>query len=250
MKPIALQLYTVREAAAKDFPATLRRVAEIGYKGVETAGYHGYEPGEVARMVKDLGMEIPSCHAALPTPENANQVVEDLTALGSKRVIGGFGPDQLRTVLMCKQAAETVSRGAELLKPHGLTCGMHNHWWEFHTVDGRLVYDILMQEAPDMFSELDVYWCAYGKADPVVVTGRYKSRIPLLHVKDGSLAENAPHLAVGSGVLDIPAIIAAADPNVLQWLVVELDDYAGDMWEAVEESYRYLVQNGLGEGNR
>ncbi len=58
------------------------------------------------------------------------------------------------------------------------------------------------------------------------------------------------HTAVGSGKLDMPAIIGAADPSVLEWLVVELDNCDTDMLQAVKQSYRYLVSSGLAAGNR
>ena len=56
--------------------------------------------------------------------------------------------------------------------------------------------------------------------------------------------------AVGSGKVDIKAAIAAADPNVLQWLIVELDRCDTDMWAAVSQSYTYLTQNNLAAGNK
>jgi len=165
-------------------------------------------------------------------------------------VISGFGPDQFKTIDGCKEAAARFQAAADLLKPHGMAFGIHNHWWEFFTVDGRFVYDIIMAEAPDIFGELDVYWCAYGKADPVEFTRKYRSRLPLLHIKDGPLDEGAPHTAVGKGKLDMAAIIGAADPTVLDWLVVELDHCATDMMQAVRESYAYLTSKGLASGNK
>jgi sugar phosphate isomerase/epimerase len=250
LKPIALQLYTVRESAARDFPGTIRRVADIGYKGVEFAGLQGHDAKEITQLVKDLGLEVCSSHAGVVTAETVQKVVDTERTLGNTRVIGGFGANQFTTMDGCEEAIEKFNQAAELLKPHGMTFGIHNHWGEFYTVDGRCVYDLLMEGAPDVFGELDVYWAAYGKADPVEIINRYKSRFPLLHIKDGSLEENAPHLAVGSGALDMPAIIGAADMNVLQWLIVELDHYAGDMWEAVQSSYDYLTSKGLAVGNR
>ncbi len=112
------------------------------------------------------------------------------------------------------------------------------------------VYDILLAEAPGIFSELDVYWCAYAKANPVEIVSKYKSRLPFLHIKDGTLKEGEAHTAVGAGALDMPGIIGAADPNVLKWLIVELDSCATDMLTAVKESYTYLTSKGLAEGNK
>ncbi len=251
MKPIGIQLYSVRDEAAKDFPATLKKIAEIGYKGVEMAGWHGHDPKEIAKLISDLGMQICSAHGPLPTPENVNQVAEAELAVGNKTLISGFGPEAFQTVDDCKKNAELFQQAAELLKPFGMRFGIHNHWWEFHTVDGQRVYDIIMSEAKDAFSELDVYWTAYGKANPVEVISQYKSRIPYLHIKDGKLIEGEQvHTAVGDGKLDMPAIISAADPNVLEWLVVELDASYGDMMEDVRKSYEYLTSNGLAQGNK
>ena len=250
MKPIALQLYTLREAAKEDFPGVLRAVAEIGYKGVEFAGLQGHDPREIAKLINDLGLEVSSSHTPFPTPENVQQLVDTELALGNRRLISGLGPDDFKTVDAAKQAAAKFSQAAELLKPHGMTFGVHNHEWEFITADGRLAFDVLMEEAPDIFSELDVYWCAYGKSDPVKVVERHKSRMPLLHIKDGMLQDRTAQVAVGSGLLDMPAIIRAADPSVLEWLIVELDHCTTDMLEAVRESYTYLTTSGLAEGNK
>lgn len=251
MKPISIQLYTVREAAAQDFPGTLRKIADIGYKGIEYAGLHGHDPKEIAKLVSDLGMKASSSHAGLPTPESVGAIVETEAVLGNTRIISGFGPDAFKTVDAVKEAAAKFNKATELVKPHGMTFGMHNHWWEFDTIDGKYIYDILLAEAPDMFSELDVYWCAFGHADPVAVVSKNKSRLPLLHIKDGMLEEGKHvHTAVGSGKLDMPAIVGAADPNVLKWLIVELDACETDMMEAVRKSYEYLTSSGLGEGNK
>mgnify|MGYP003766252257 CR=1 FL=1 len=254
MKPIAIQLYTLRPdvypEGKDDFPGVLRTVAEIGYKGVEFAGLHGHSAGEIRAILDDLGLKACSSHAGVPTPETVRQIVDTESVLGNTRVIGGFGPDQFKTVDACKAAAAKFQQASELLKPYGMTFGFHNHWWEFDTVDGKRVYDILMAEAPDIFSELDVYWAAWGKANPAEVIAEYKSRLPFLHIKDGMLEQSHPHVAVGSGKLDFPAIIGAADPNVLEWLVVELDAYDGPMLEAVKQSYKYLTESGLAAGNK
>jgi sugar phosphate isomerase/epimerase len=254
LKPVALQLYSLREQVypgGADLPGVLKTVAEIGYKGVEFAGLHDDDPKEIAKLLRDLGLQACSSHTALPTAENVREIADTQLTLGSKHAISGFGPDDVKTVDGCKQVAAKFAKAAELLKPYGMTYGFHNHWWEFDTVEGRYAYDILMEEAGEAFSELDVYWCAFGKADPVKVVGKYKSRLPLLHIKDGMLIEGQHvHTAVGSGKLDMPAIIGAADPNVLEWLIVELDNCETDMLEAVRQSCKYLTSTGLGSGTK
>ncbi|MCL6519482.1 MAG: sugar phosphate isomerase/epimerase [Armatimonadetes bacterium] len=250
-KPISIQLYTVREMAKQDFPGTLKIIADIGYKGVEFAGLHGHDPKEIKKVIDDLGLQVSSSHTPLPTSENVSQICETELTLGNKRVISGLGPAEFETIDACKRAIDKFNRAAELVKAYDMTFGIHNHWWEFVTLNGKYAFDIIMGEAPEVFSELDVYWCAFGKADPVKIISQYKSRMPLLHIKDGLLKEGEHvHTAVGSGKLDFPAIIGAADPNVLDWLIVELDASYGDMLLDVKKSYEYLTSNGLAEGNR
>jgi sugar phosphate isomerase/epimerase len=253
MKPVSLQLYSLRPdvyAGGGDLPGVVRTVAEIGYKGVEFAGLYGNDPKDLGKLVSDLGMQVSSTHGGIPTEETIQQIADTELALGNTRLISGFGPDDFKTVDACKIAAGKFSKAAELLAPYGISFGFHNHWWEFFTLDGKYVYDILMEEAPNVFSELDVYWCAYGKGDPVKIISKYGARLPVLHIKDGPLTEGEPHTAVGSGVLDIPAIVGAADPNVLKWLIVELDNCKTDMLAAVKQSYKYLTTSGLAEGNK
>jgi len=251
MKPISIQLYTVREEAARDFSGVLRKIADIGYKGVELAGLHGMAPEALKAILDDLGLEVSSAHMAMPNPENLSQLLDECRALGIPKLISGFGPDQLATVEGCLAAAAQMRQAVELLDGTGISFGIHNHWWEWdHQFDGKYPEDILLENAPGAFAQVDVYWAAVGGVDVPAQIARLSSRIPMLHIKDGLIDPPQPHTAVGAGRLDMPAIIGAADPNVLEWLVVELDSCATDMMQAVADSYRYLVDAGLGYGNK
>lgn len=247
MKPVAIQLYTLRDLAAQDYVSVLQLVADAGYKGVETAGLYGCTPLEFAKIVADLGMVVCSTHSAIPSKENVAELAETQLALGARRLISGMGPDAYKTIDDIKNTAQIFNEGAALLKPYGLEFGFHNHWWEFDALpDGQLPYDVLLGMSEGFFSELDVYWAAFGGTDPAGVVNKHKSQIPLLHIKDGNLDPDKMHTAVGSGKLDMPGIIGAADPDINDWLIVELDDCATDMATAVKESAAYLKLAGLG----
>ena len=250
MKPIAVQLYSLRQEAESDFPGVIRRIADVGYKGVEPAGLYGHDAKEIRKLVNDLGMEVCSIHAGVPNKDNVESIAETAQILGAKTVIGGFWTDDFKDLAACKLSAARFSEAGELLKNYDLSFAFHNHWMEFDKIEGRYVYDILMEEATGVCAELDVYWAAFSKADPVQVVAKYKSRLPLLHIKDGMLDESKMMTAIGSGLLPIPEIIKAADPDVLDWLVVELDACKTDMFEAVKGSYDYLTSNGLAAGNK
>ena len=250
MKPISIQLYSLREEAQNDFVGVLKRLAGIGYRGVEPAGFHDLSPAEFRSVTDDLGLVISSTHSPSPTHVDMAEVVDTLGVMGTNLVAGGFGLASFTDLDTIEHTAETLAGIDEALSAEGITFAMHNHWWEFEELDDRLKIDILAGLAPGLKFELDTYWAAnFGANDPVALVAKFADRCPLLHIKDGPLVQDRPHTAVGSGKMDIPAAIAAAN-DTTQWMVVEADECATDMFGCVEASYRYLVGNGLAEGNR
>lgn len=251
MKPIALQLYTLREQAKTDFHAVLKRVAQIGYKGVEPAGFYNLTPQQFRKEVEDLGMTICSSHGPWAKPDNLPQVVETCGTLGLDLAATGFGRNEFATLDAIKKTAEMVNGMCDTLAKSGLRLFLHNHDHEFAMIEGRIAYDWFAELAPKALFELDIYWAAnFGANDPAAQVKKFKGRAPLLHVKDGPLVKGEPMTAVGQGKVNIPASIAAADPKLLRWLIVELDACKTDMFKAVEDSYVYMTKNGLAAGNR
>jgi sugar phosphate isomerase/epimerase len=250
MKPISLQMYTVRDLSKTDPIGVLKQVAEIGYIGVE-GGAGNMKPAEYRKVLDDLGLVCSSGGAPVPDKDSVARIVETAQTLGYDMVMCGRGPDDFKTMDAIKRTAEALQAGAALLKPHGVKLCMHNHWWEFLPVEGRYPFEIVLELATDLSSELDVYWaCNFGAVDVPAVLKRNCKRVPLLHVKDGPLVQGQPHMAIGAGKMDIPAIVKAGDAETLKWLVVELDECATDMMTAVRESYAYLTSKGLGQGRR
>jgi sugar phosphate isomerase/epimerase len=251
--PLALQLYTVREQLARDFDGTLARVAEIGYAAVETAFFEPeITPARARRALDALGLPICAIHCELPLGDQQQAVIDMAGQLGCTRLVWHGWPRDARygTLGGVEQLAETYSRAAEVAASAGLELGIHNHWWEFELVEGRRPYQLLRERMdPRIFFELDTYWATVAGCNAVAVVEELGARAPLLHIKDGPAVPGAPKTAVGAGVMDVPAIVAASRGNA-EWLIVELDDCATDMLEAVAQSYRYMVDNGLAHGRR
>jgi len=249
MKPIGLQLYSLREEAKGDFVGVLKKVAKFGYAGVEPAGLHGMAAAEVRKVLDDLELLCCSTHGPFPDADHVAGRVDEAAALGTDLIISGLGRDAFKTEQDCKASIDKLAEAAQLVADAGMKFGYHNHWWEFDALDGRTPYDIILEAVPGMFSELDIYWaCNFGKVDVPAVVRANAARLPLLHVKDGPLVQGEPHTAVGAGKMDIAGCINAADESVLQWLVVELDECGTDMAAAVHQSCRYLLDQGLGSG--
>lgn len=251
MKPISIQLYTVRDIAAKDFFGTLKQIADIGYKGVEPAGFHGKSPAELHKVLNDLGMVCSSVHGPLVNKDNVAEQVATAKTLGYDTIISGVGPDDFKTMDGIKAAAAKFQAAAELLKPHGLKMGYHNHWWEMDIIDGKLGLEHFLGLAKDVVSELDMYWASnFGQVDVPALIKKLGKRIPFLHAKDGPLVKDQPHTANGKGKMPLGACIKAADEATLKWVVVELDACATDMLTAVRDSYTYLTGQKLAQGRK
>lgn len=248
--PIALQLYSVRDALAQDFTGTLRRIAACGYVAVETAGFPPGVTAEAARRVlDDLGLRVCAAHAPLPLGDQQNAVLDQLAALGCDRLVLAWQPpEKFATEAGVAEVRAQLNAAVEVTRAHGLRLGYHNHDFEFAQLNGRTAHAALREGlAPDVFFELDTYWIKVAGLDPAAVVGAFGAHAPLLHLKDGPAVREAPMTALGEGVVDVPAIVAASQAD---WLIVELDRCATDMLTAVEASYHYLTQKGLAHGQR
>ncbi len=249
--PISVQLYSLREEIGVDFPAVLARLGAKGYPGVELAGFGALTPDALARALADAGLAISSAHVGIT--ENLDDFAPALDAhqtLGCDTiVIPALPPDTFTDPDGVRAAADRINGARELTQARGLTLGYHNHFWEITPMpDGRpALVHLFEQLAPDVIAEVDIYWAQVGGSDPESIVAELGPRVGLLHVKDGPAdVPPSPMVAVGDGIVDVPAVLAAA-PSA-RWHIVELDRCATDMFDAVERSYDYLVGNGHSRG--
>jgi sugar phosphate isomerase/epimerase len=249
LAPIAIQLYSVREALKEDFAGVVRKLADIGYVGVEPFGTPD-NLAEAASLFKELGLEVPSAHVPLPVGEDKAKTLESAAAYGLERIVSGLGPDAFKTLDDIKHSCDLFNEAHRVAAENGLTLGIHNHWWEYLQVNDRYVYEIMLELLdPAIFFQVDVYWVKTAGVDPARVVAKLGEKAPLLHIKDGPAVKDAPQTAVGDGILDIPGIVKAG-AGAAEWLIVELDHCATDMMAAVEKSYQYLINEELGRGSK
>jgi sugar phosphate isomerase/epimerase len=239
--PIALQLYSLREAAAQDYAAVVRKVAEMGYQGVETAGFPGTTPEAAGKLFGELGLKVPSAHVfPPPTGDKLKEALDTLAAIGCRRIISGFGPKDFASVELTMHSIDILNQAHSEAAAHGIRFGVHNHWWEYVQVEGIYPYELMLKHLhPEIEFEVDTYWVRTAGVDPAQVVSRMGKRASLLHMKDGPAVKDQPMTAVGDGVVDVPAILAAGKGNA-EWLIVEIDRCATDMAEACRKSYEYL----------
>jgi len=244
-KSIALQLYTVRDLLKDDFEGVVRRVAQIGYEGVETAGFpDSVTPRQAARLFADLNLTITSAHSPLPLGEDKNRILDTMGEIGCRRIVCGYlPPDDYDGIDNIKSTCERINEANAVAVANGLSLGLHNHWFEFQPSGDVYPYQIWLEYLDrDVFFELDIYWIHSAGLDPVSIIEQFGRRAPLLHVKDGLTSSDidAPMTALGEGVLNLPPMLEASGPYA-DWFIVELDRCATDMMTAVEKSQAYLL---------
>ena len=234
LKSVGIQLYTVRDQMAVDVPGTLRRLAEIGYREVEFAGYFDHTPAEIRALLDDTGLLSASAHTSLQlmrdTPE---QLIESALTVGHEYIVlGWLHPDDRTSLDDYRRHAELINVFAEQSHSAGLKFAYHNHDFEFETMDGVRPMDLLLAESASsrMQLELDLYWINKAGADPFAYFEKHPSRFPLCHVKDmdddGSMAD------VGSGTIDFVALFAARELAGFRRYYVERDDAADTLARA------------------
>jgi sugar phosphate isomerase/epimerase len=268
-KPIGLQLYTVGDQLKADFDGTLKKVAAIGYREVESAGFQGKSPAEVKKSFDDAGLHCKSVHISIPG--GIQEAASYANALGAKYLISSvllprpLPPGKLDisaymtaisqlTLDDYKFISDQCNKMGEEAKKAGLQFGYHNHNFEFKPFPGGMGYDVLLKSTdPDLVKlELDCGWMKAAGHDPAAYLAKYPDRYRLLHIKDFKpLAKPSNGLAdserpapaeLGRGSIDYKPIFAAAKKTQVEQYYVEQEPPYTDMTalEAIKVNYDFL----------
>jgi len=200
---IGLELYTVRGEMKKNFGGTLARVARIGYKEVEFAGYFGYAAKTVRASLRQNGLTSPSSHIGFPVlGRDWDRTIEDALVIGQRYLICPWIEAKYRTLDGYKQVAGLFNKAGERARAAGIQFGYHNHSYEFEPIQGRLPYDLLIEETDPalVVMQMDVFWLRTGGQDPLAYFRRYPGHFHSLHIKDMDAAGKM--VDVGKGVID------------------------------------------------
>jgi sugar phosphate isomerase/epimerase len=225
---ISLQLYTVREETARDMPATLRRISEIGYLAVEFAGFGDLCAEDLRNVLDDLGLRTSGAHVPFDSWEtNPESVITDMRTLDCAHAILPVAPPEQRgDESAVATLAGNLNRWGELCRQKDVTFSYHNHDFEFAPLGGTTMWEVLVRETdPELvYFELDLYWVRYGGADPEPLLSDLGDRIPLVHLKDMASDEQRSDLPVGEGTMPWKGLLRAADAARVQWYVAEQDN--------------------------
>ncbi|MHA3794113.1 sugar phosphate isomerase/epimerase family protein [Rhizorhabdus wittichii] len=266
-----IQAGTILRVLEGDFEGTLRAVAAMGYKEIGTTGSFGRDPHYVREQLDRFGLTSPNNHVAPKETygafqrwvrrELSGQGIEDVYAetFSFKNVHAAF-EDGIRTskilgqkyvmwaILLPNQIADrpTIDKHIKLFNElgdmcakEGLTFAFHNHAREFAKIGNDVILDLFLDNTdPDKVKfELDFYWATKAGADPLAYLKRYAGRTKLCHIKD--ITATGDFAAVGSGTLDVPALIKASDDAGIEHFLVEIDR-SDDPMGAIQSSIQYL----------
>lgn len=258
-RPIALQLWTVREELEADRVAALGRIAKSGFGAVEPFGLgrRGITTAErivratiFRRQLDDEGLAACAAHSRLPAGDELDAVLDELETIGggylivpSPGAVDGC-ESALESADGVRAMADRINAAAARAATRGISVGYHNHWHEWRQVhQGRPAFELLWERLdPAVVAEVDVYWARVGGQDPAAVIEGLGERAQLLHVKDGPGDTGSPQTVLGEGVVDVDAALAAG--RHVRWHVVELDDCATDKLDAARAGADKLVERG------
>ena len=241
---IGIQLYTVRQEFAREPEAVLARLAEIGYREVEFAGYPPGTPNEVRAMLKRHGLSAPSSHVGLRAADaDWDRTLERAAEIGQRYVVvASVARNERQSADDWKRIAGRFNQAGEAARRHGLQFCYHNHDFEFAPVDVVVPYDLLLAEAdPKLVRlELDLYWVIKGGKDPLEYFARWPGRFPLVHIKDMDATPRRFFADVGKGTIDFARIFRKAGPAGIRHYFYEQDETPGSPWDSAKASYQYL----------
>jgi sugar phosphate isomerase/epimerase len=269
--PLGLQLYTVMPLLQQDFEGTLKAVAAIGYREVETIGTFGRDPAELRALFDKYNLRSPSQHMV---PGNLYDVFNRLTrkeltieqasrmwqeimsvdrvepimeecirsaqALGQKYIVWQIlWPEQMKTRQLLEKFCKGLNEAGRLAARAGHVLNYHNHAEELKPHDGVIPYDFILENTdPNLVKlELDCFWTVAAGADPARYFSRYPGRFRQCHLKDGTATGEVT--VVGQGIMEFGPLLSAARAAGIEHYYVEQDG-ATEPMKASTQAYQYL----------
>jgi len=241
---IGLQLYTFRDELAKDVRGTLKQIADLGIKQIESASsnkghYYGLTAREIKQVCSDLGMTLRSGHVHID--DQWNQTIEEAVESGQEYLICSTMPSRGQTADNYKKVAEAFNKAGDDCRKLNIKFGYHNHDYEFESENGQVLYDVLLKNTdPNLVHmELDLGWVVVTGKDPLAYFKNFPDRFPLWHLKDMDLKKKSS-TEFGKGGLPVVEILKHSKQSGMKYLFVEQEEYASSPLESMKLNMEYL----------
>jgi len=246
VKNIGIQLYTVRGEMLADPKATLLQLASIGFRNLESArsekgNYYGLTPKELRTICADNGMRLLSGH--IHVDKDWQRSIEQAVESGQEYIISAVLPSPGQTIEHYQESAEAFNKLGEECKKAGLHFGYHNHDSEFATVNGQVLYDVLLKHTdPKLVTmEMDLGWVVAAGHDPLDYFRQHPGRFPLWHLKDMDKTRKQS-TEFGKGQVNIKGLLQHAEQAGMKHFFLEQEEYAHSAFESIRSDYEYLTK--------
>jgi len=256
-KPLAIQLYTIRDAVSDNLEKALEKLAALGFTELELYGYNGTFFGksrtEFQTVLKQTGLKVISSHhttGIIHKNEGTllygwEKAVEDLHFIGAEYMVCSYLFPEERTIENYKKLPELFEKSGEVSQKAGIQFAYHNHDFEFEKLEeDKSVYDFILENTSSdrVKMELDLYWISKAGLDPLAYFEKYPGRFPLWHVKDMK-AGTKDFTEIGNGLIDFKKIFSAKEKAGLQYWFLEQDSSDKDIFESIRISKKYILEN-------
>lgn len=256
-KPLAIQLYTVRDAVSENLEKALEKLADLGFSELEIYGYNGTFFGksrnEFLAILKNVGLKVISSHhtTGILHQEKGTLIndweksIEDLHFIGSKYMVCSYLFPEERTFENYKKLPELLNKSGELTGKVGIQFAYHNHDFEFEKLDAQqTIYDFILENTSfdSVKMELDLYWISKAGLDPLFYFEKYPKRFPLWHIKDMKL-KTKDFAEIGNGTVDFKRIFEAKEKAGLKHWFLEQDSSDKNIFESIQISKKYISEH-------
>ncbi|MCS3532099.1 sugar phosphate isomerase/epimerase [Chryseobacterium sp. JUb7] len=256
-KPLAIQLYTVRDAVSENLEKALEKLADLGFSELEIYGYNGTFFGksrnEFLAILKNVGLKVISSHhtTGILHQEKGTLIndweksIEDLHFIGSKYMVCSYLFPEERTFENYKKLPELLNKSGELTGKVGIQFAYHNHDFEFEKLDAQqTIYDFILENTSfdSVKMELDLYWISKAGLDPLFYFEKYPKRFPLWHIKDMKL-KTKDFAEIGNGTVDFKRIFEAKEKAGLKDWFLEQDSSDKNIFESIQISKKYISEH-------
>jgi sugar phosphate isomerase/epimerase len=239
-----VQLYTFRNEMSSDATGTLKKIAALGIKQIESAKsnkghYYGLTPKEMKQTCANLGMTLRSGHVHIDN--NWQQTMDEAAESGQEYLICSTMPTAGQTTDNYKKVAEIFNKAGEACKKMGLKFGYHNHEYEFDSHNGNVLYDVLLDntQADLVNMEMDLGWVIVAGKNPLDYFKKYPGRFPLWHLKDMDVVKKHS-VEFGKGQLDIVQLLKHSKQAKMKYFFIEQEEYASTPFESMQYNMDYL----------
>lgn len=241
---VGVQLYSVRKEMLADASGTLKALADLGFKEIESASsekgnYYGLNAKEIKSICHDLGLKIRSGHVQIN--DSFQKYIDDAAEAGQEYLICSSFSNNDSTIENYKVQAERLNKAGEQCSKSGIQFGYHNHAGEFNQVGETVLYDILLNntDSKTVIMEMDLGWVIASGNNPITYFKKYPGRFPLWHLKDMNVVEKHS-VEFGKGTLPIAEILENKKLAGMKHYFVEQEEYAHNALESLEIDIKYL----------